>query len=659
MTFTLLFILLALFTFSLDKGKTIGEVESVSLLGAFFGVSSIVFILYNIFFLLAPYLVSFNISYPAESYTPLIGQWINEHDGMESFALYVFCFLSIGMSYFLLLGMNRIKSFRVYVPIVGLFSIITFFYFSQIGWYPPMESASVGISALYLVEVILILTFVFLTINKYSFSLFFFIAALILIPICFIAVQSLEVFDYSFVWSPAYRLLHGYHPDEIYFQYDLFLSILAAAWMKLKIDLGYFQIIGQASFYLFFLFNLLFAKQFFKTKDLVVPFFICILLVRYFAIMHEPTLVFQVTPLRLDLWIILAFFVFHKGINHWLVALAVGVLVIIHKNFGLLYLAAYSELIFVFFIVEFIDKEKKTWRSLFLFLKKQFKLQAINLLILIVSLVVTIWLFGAISPTSARLYQQIGIGMLPISATSFYWYLLLLLSITFFMILNLRKKLSDNYTSTAVFIVFLTIANSMYFFGRSHEHNIINISACFVWLLFLFIDLILSDKKRMKLYLDRVNLNVGQSLFNRFVFHLTVIPLIAIIVFSYSERIIDRVGTQYSQLKNFNLGYKVIEPPFKSRISLVRTMTNGSDKVYFVDFYNDFMYTYTGHYKPAAYFFPIAASIFNKEMFESIQSLLDRDYYIVIEQSTMNHYQQLPLEYTTMTHSENFYILKK
>ena len=55
--------------------------------------------------------------------------------------------------------------------------------------------------------------------------------------------------------------------------------------------------------------------------------------------------------------------------------------------------------------------------------------------------------------------------------------------------LPLRDRIGDRKGQTTLFAVALTLANSIYFFGRSHENNLINISASLLLCAFIGIDL--------------------------------------------------------------------------------------------------------------------------------------------------------------------------
>ena len=98
-----------------------------------------------------------------------------------------------------------------------------------------------------------------------------------LVPICFIAYQHFSWTDYAYVLAPALRLSQGAGLSEIYFQYDLLVSLVAKCWMDLGIDPGKFYIAGQLSYYIFLIAAFLFARAFFS--DGTLPLFLLVSLV--------------------------------------------------------------------------------------------------------------------------------------------------------------------------------------------------------------------------------------------------------------------------------------------------------------------------------------------------------------------------------------------
>lgn len=184
------------------------------------------------------------------------------------------------------------------------------------------------------------------------------IAALALIPICFIAVNtgpSLSL-DFNYILSPALRLLDGTPPREIYFQYDLLPSLLAGLWMQLGLELNTIRLLGQAAYYLAILAVFLLARQLFLDRNLAVLLLVALVVGRLYTSVGDVLCCFQVTPLRLDLWVPLAAVVYLRGAWHWLTGLTCGLLLLLVNKFGILYSLAYLQLLLVLFALDLADK---------------------------------------------------------------------------------------------------------------------------------------------------------------------------------------------------------------------------------------------------------------------------------------------------------------
>src|SRR6185369_1445211 len=93
-------------------------------------------------------------------------------------------------------------------------------------------------------------------------------------------------------------------------------------------------------------------------------------------------------------------------------------------------------------------------------------------------------------PNYSGYYQKIGIGFTKIAANSFYWYVPAMISMVTILLFRLRTTVSSTYLTSGFLLTYCAIGNSIYFFGRSHEHNILNIAIVLLFLLFFMLDLI-------------------------------------------------------------------------------------------------------------------------------------------------------------------------
>lgn len=555
-----------------------------------------------------------NLHIKLSALSPQVRSWVMQRDGIETYVLYAMVFACIALTIFFIWLYDSLKILNKNTLRVLLFFMLiasTWFYFSKIGFNPPMANQSVGLKPYLVTVVVLAVLWLLLKIASRKEKIASLVIAGLLLPICFIATSPISPSDYSFIFAPALRLLNHFEIKDIYFQYDLLLSFIAAVWMKLNIDLNYFQILGQLSFYVLFLASFFFSKRFFIKKQLSYYLLISLVLVKIYGLICDPVLVFQVTPLRLDWWLLVLAISFVSGMYNKLLGITLGLLLIFHRTFGLIYTIGYVEIIAVLFLLDFVDS-KISFQSFKLRIKKHFILCLPNVTILILSFIASLILLGGTSLEAASTYQKIGIGFLPISAISFYWYFPILASTTVVLLIKKRKSMPINYFNSSLLLIALAVGNSIYFFGRSHENNIINISASLIFVLFLFFDLVLY-------------LLAEKSNWRKMLSVLLPGSFVLLVTFFYSAGIIDRSQAQFKNLLNHQIIYPM---PISLDIKKVRELTRNSDKIYFTGMY-DFYYYYYGNYTPEGRYSPYLSWVYKKDMLNFMQNLLDKGYYIV------------------------------
>ncbi|MDZ4246710.1 MAG: hypothetical protein U1D67_06310, partial [Dehalococcoidia bacterium] len=419
---------------------------------------------------------------------------------------------------------------------------------------------------------------------------------ILLVPICFIAVQPISWKDYSYTLAPALRLLHGADLSEIYFQYDLLLSLPALAWIKLKLDLNLFQVVGQASYFLYIFSIFLLAKKLYFDNKLPLFFLIALVLIRVYATFDDPVGSFQVTPLRLDWWLLFLALVYRWGPYHWSAGLFCGLMILVHKNFGVIYTLAYFQLLFTLFILDGFQGEGGTslgtWRAL---LTQTMGKLSLNLAVIATFGVAGILLFNGAYSDSVYYFQKIGIGFIRIAKDSFYWYAPVVICLVFTLCLRLRGALPRKYLTACLLLIYLAIGNSIYFFGRSHEHNILHISGPLLLLFFLLLDL-------TKYLAGGETVNpVAQFVERKLTFILSVVFLLLIIV-SYGDRITAKVVLQARNAANLQLHYPSLrQDVISGYLKKFRTVTGNSEKVFFACRDIDMIFYYYGGYAPVGY----------------------------------------------------------
>ena len=586
---------------------------------------------YYCYFLLAPWIWRQNIPFKPADITAWVLTATTEHDGIEIYALYLLMFLNIAGALTLSGLVARFAGQRARSGTLALATLACLAFCAAVGFIPPMNSLADATpwSALWQTLIIATLTALLTALlwfcQKRSVWLGWLLAALLLVPPCFFAVSAFGWRDYTYIFAPALRLLDGAAPWDIYFQYDLLPSLLAAGWMKLGLDLQDFRILGQGSYYLALLAVFVLSSKLFLRKELPCLLLAALVLGRIYASPYDATLVFQVTPVRLDLWIPLLLVVYRLGPYHWLVGLVCGLLLVLIKNFGIIYSLAYIQLLVTLWGFGYFSAERRD--PLFGSLLEHARRCLLPVAIMGVFGIASFLLFRNVEYGNfAGYYQKIGIGFIQVAKNSFYWYVPAIFSTTLILLFRLRNSLPAGYLNAGILLTYCAIGNSIYFFGRSHEHNILNIAIVLLFLFFFLLDL-------MTRYLGETaseSLSAVSSFLHRYGALIASVALIAAIIVSYSENISKKGYIQLANAESGKLTYTTFTIPdaFQGFIGRIREITDNSKKVYFVD-EADFAFYYYGGYEQSGYCNPFLTWIFTKDLNRYLQNLLDNGYYLV------------------------------
>lgn len=602
-------------------------------------------LLYFGYFQLAPWI--WNQSLPINPDEVMIWYvpYLELRDGIELYALYALMFLNLLLVYALSCGWNRLTDIPVRYLIILPLAVVACAFIGSIGFYPPMSTLAdqtapdIFARSLMVMAVILPIITLLYYLQKRSAPWTLAIAAFLLLPVCFISTQSISWFDYEFIFAPALRLFHGANISEAYLPYDLMLSLIALAWMKLQLDLNLFQVVAQCAYYLLLLGIFAFSRQWLMDKRLPVLLLVTLVLVRIYAGPYDAVYFLQVTPLRLDMWLILLLLVYFKGPHHWSAGLFCGLMLLLHKNFGVIYSAAYIQLLLTLCVINtaiFPGRAIKTVSTAAVaFFRKNYP----NLVLILMGALAHYLLFMNTNDQIDFDLIRLGLSFIKITTNSFYWYVVVVLGLSFAFLLKLRSRISSNYLATGFCLIYLAIGNSLYFFGGSRENAIIALSAILLPLFFLLLDLAghalaNGSGKPVKSFIHR-NLAIIVSL-----------TFIASITIWYGDSITVKATTQ---AHNAGKG-QFIYPPEVSEskqylmrvIAEVKSVTGDNPKVYFVDA-NDFLLDYYGNYAPVGYYNPVYSWISKRAFNKFLQGLMDQGYYLVIN-NTLVEYMPLPFK---------------
>src|ERR1035437_3474218 len=624
---------------TLNAGYPLIEGRKSGVLAAICISAVVSYAAYIVFFHYSAFIWSLNFRlYPIDTYyVEWSKSFLNEHDGIELYVLYIMTFIDVLFSFILIKILDRIRDIRNYYFIFLIFLVESIVYFRTIGFSPPRNTIA-GFShydpVFFLMIVLIPLVLCFLSgINERLKNITDILVTLLLIPVCFVPVMRYIIFDYGYILEPAVKIIKGIPLKEIYFQYDALISIIAAALMKTGINFNYFQVIGMSSLYLFYLGTYFFGRHIFYDKKMPVFLVFSMVLLCFYDVQNLA----QMTPLRLDLWFgafILAYF---YGISSMFLAFYLGFLLIFSKSFGMIYLLAYLETVFILFAAGLIEKASEKGWSAGLFLtgiRDCLKLYYKNAVIIAAAYCVNVVIFGKAGLESAGAFVTVGIGFLPILRSSFFWYIPVILSLLTYALFEIKKSVTGKYFNAIVFLIILTVGNSLYFFGRSYENNLLNIARIYLWVLFVLLDVVL-------IYLRERHKPGKQTKYIDLAAWVVPALFISLVAVYYSGEIKHKVVLQLATLKNHKVMYSYDKDSVD--IAAVKELTGNSEKVYFLTHQNDFLYYYYGRYDPLGYFSPFTAWLYKKDLAVFLNGLLSKGYYLVAddEKSLVNLFDSL------------------
>ncbi len=591
-------------------------------------------VLYMVFYALSKKIWSINPPVDASKLTSIMCVSIYERDGIEKYVLFIMMFLNLGLTLWITDVLRKYRTSRlIYITTYLLLFCMAAIYILLIGFYPPISPKSHDD-----LFIVVLTTGLICIITYCAYIIRPWLALLILLPITAYAALlpfcNASAIDLLFIFGPALRLIHGFKVSETYFQYDLLLSYLAAVWMKLNFSLASYNYLSYVSYFFLFAGSYFFGERFFKTKGLSIFLIIALIIVRRYGQGDDEISVFQVSPIRLDLWIIMLLIVNKYGIRHWLAGAFLGSMILFHRNLGVIYTICYFGFTSALFIVDIIDAGKTSilnmtrLRDLLL---AHIRLNIVNAIIIVFSVALCYVLFHEFFSTSVLVYNKFGLGMLPIYIKSFYWYMPIIVGCAGALLFFYKRKLGTRYFNIGLLILFLTIGNSIYFFGRSHENNILNISAILLLILFLVFDIIISlSKRKHNSEQQKFHLVLKEN-------YLLLLPFLFVLFtgYIYADRISTKISAQYGNLSEGRLYRNTLTLENVDTLE-IKQLTNHSDKVYFLDIYGDVYDYYYGGYTPVGYFSPSIAYIYRTDFIRDMQHLLDSGYYIVTSAAALN-----------------------
>lgn len=279
-------------------------------------------------------------------------------------------------------------------------------------------------------------------------------------------------FDYGFFIGPALKLSQGEPLGSFHMQYGVGMAYLVQGMMALDFRIPQMQVGFSLLTLLWFSMYYLLARRLIKDQVLVFFFMVTLLSYRYLAIYFDPIHTPATLPIRLDLWVLPTLVLLRFGVLSWVTALAFSITYVLDNTFGFFALVAYGG------VVVFLSLTRG----------RLAKLDALKLTIMVLPVVGAVafqlFFFGSIVNPAAKLYQDLRFGFMPIAAHSLFWVVLAILPYCVFILQRSEEKIR----LLAFFILGVFLLNMTYFFGRSHDANLLGVLGPFVFFLFLTLD---------------------------------------------------------------------------------------------------------------------------------------------------------------------------
>lgn len=296
-------------------------------------------------------------------------------------------------------------------------------------------------------------------------------AALLAAGAVLLSLQDASLVDYGYFIAPALKLLQGERLGSFYVQYNLLGTAAFAAMLQAGLPVHQMQVLLALAFAGWLVLYHQLAKRLIGDRVLRWTFLLALVLVRFCLLHHHPTRLPQVNPFRLDLWVLLVLALRSWGFVSVRSAAAVALVYLADSLFGFMFL-----LLYLAFLVEEGVARARAGEPVPL------ARWAAVLLPAAVALLLTRAVFGSFIMPSAVHYAKVQLGFLPIDPRSLFWAIALALGAAAHL---LRGEPDRRLLS---FVVFVVAAELVYFFGRSHDHNLLNISGVWLFVIFLALD---------------------------------------------------------------------------------------------------------------------------------------------------------------------------
>ncbi len=577
---------------------------------------SVGWLAWRVFFHFAPALWAQQFPVDLSTVTPWALPAFDDGDGAEPFALLALVIgataLVCALAHLLRSANRQVRGASVLLCLAG-----SLLFASQFSFTLPLPAVGPSVAKNCVVLVVAVAASCLLGWGQRHGRALSVVGALLLVPVAFLPSNPVSVNDASAILAPGLRLLNGVSPAHIYMQYDYGLSLIVEAWLWLGGDPAGFYFITAFSFYALLVGLFVLARRWLLQPGLAGPLLVAVIIVRIYAVRGDAVAVPQVGPMRLDLWILPVALALRFGLRHWAVAAVLGLMCIFSRSIGVLYLGGYALAVGADFLALRLAVSKSSRAPLRRELSALLRKLAPGALIIVACIGIATAILGSPVSDAVLLYRKLGVGQSKIADGSFYWWLLPLTALTGGLAFSKRAELGEARGGATLLMVALLISSSIYFFGRSHPHNLINLSAPFLTCFFLCLDLILLRFRRPGVPILALQVLLSTA-------------LVALCAWQYSDRIWTKAATQISVVSRTDVTEPLV-PGYGLPLMYCPEVAKAAPdkKVYFFSGLDFWFYAHC-NYAPPSYMQPMILAVLKAPLLSEMNQLLDDGYTVVL-----------------------------
>ena len=581
------------------------------------------FLIYILFYFF-PTVTTYKI-YP----TPLLDSfpvynqyWFTMNTGIQSILLSILS-ISYAISIFLVVKNQKkhtFSSMRSVVPLISAVLLISFF----VLWLSSCLTANGYYFRFY--------DYDYTNVFSWSFSLFLLIGfaltdnaksstarslfLFLLIVFCsLVPIGFIQQYDFEFVAIPTLGILHGEPLENIYFQYDLLLSLVLALWVKIGFDIHNFYILIHLSIFVFLICLYELSKRVINSRYLFTLFIVSAIFLRYYLIdLKFGSSYVQNSPLRMDLWIIPLFLTYTYGLKSRKTFISLLLIMVLSFSVGLAYLGVY----FLIVLLSQYSANNLSLSKTFLVFTKDYFLRF--MIFTILGALIYFFVYDGGLNLGAKRMLQYSLFNWNIQTFSLFWPFLLFVGFFTTNVLRRREKLNQNYFDFIIMLIFFSLVNLFYYFQKGTFIALITLFVPMVLLIFISIDLnreLLKSKLSIFFDLTRhrlIRLVPVFFLVFPLVFNIYGVPTII------KNQIIFLTNGSFVKAKQKNTDHKLIAE--------LKEVVDNNDRVIFFG-YGTYVLYYELDIKPNNYFL-FSSNVYESKPYENYLVSKINDGYLLI-----------------------------